>query len=191
MDLNDFPPNILPELASAETVQNLSFKEALQYTDQTWSINLGKAARWMDLVGDYAGSEPYVVDGESLLRLTLSDPLLALGQADDPSFQILHAYHSLERFLRNLIIRSANFDVVFWHDNRCGTLRIGDSESQHVVASRMLAHGLLVRHLQKLSEDHEFKVKLFEGLTDPSWTQYEMMKKACFCPFPNALWLIW
>jgi len=99
MDPDDSLPDILSESAYTGPVRNLSFKEALQYVDQTWSIDLGKAARWMDLVGDYAGSEPYIVDGtlvvslkfweliffsigESLLQLVLSDPLLALGQPD-------------------------------------------------------------------------------------------------------------
>ena len=32
----------------------------------------------------------------------------------DPSFQILHAFHTLERTLDEFIKRSAVFDVVFW-----------------------------------------------------------------------------
>ncbi len=32
----------------------------------------------------------------------------------DPSFQILHAKHSLEKILENLRHRSPEFDVVFW-----------------------------------------------------------------------------
>lgn len=35
--------------------------------------------------------------------------------AIDPSFQILHALHSMERFLDEMMKRSAVFDVVFWH----------------------------------------------------------------------------
>ena len=32
----------------------------------------------------------------------------------DPSFQILHAFHTLERTLGEFIMRSAVFDIVFW-----------------------------------------------------------------------------
>jgi len=71
--------------------------------------------------------------GESLLQHVLDDPLLALARTGgesiccirhciclrvcnpiDPSFQILHAVHSMERLLDEMIRRSAVFHVVFW-----------------------------------------------------------------------------
>lgn len=78
----------------------LSAKEALELIDQAWYMLANKRARWMDLLGDYAGTEPFVIDGmfldqvnvfypqrniysstgESLLQMVLDDPLLALGR---------------------------------------------------------------------------------------------------------------
>jgi len=41
----------------------------------------------------------------------------------DPSFQILHAIHSMERLLDEMIRRSAVFDVVFWEGELQGIVR--------------------------------------------------------------------
>ncbi|KAF5370269.1 hypothetical protein D9758_006936 [Tetrapyrgos nigripes] len=157
----------------------LSYKDALHYVDSKWFMDLQRKARWMDLIGDFAGDEPFVLDGESLLQLVLDDPLLALGRVGDPaSFQIVHAYQTLERFLKNLLSRSANFDIVFWQDNRYATLRVG--ESKDIVAPRALARILLHQHLKKLSSGTDFEVKTFQGLDDPSWREYENEKKPMF-----------
>lgn len=40
-----------------------SARDALDYLDQQWFINATKSARWMDLLGDYAGDEPFIIDG--------------------------------------------------------------------------------------------------------------------------------
>jgi len=40
-----------------------SARDALDYVDQQWFINATRSARWMDLLGDYAGDEPFIIDG--------------------------------------------------------------------------------------------------------------------------------
>lgn len=40
-----------------------SARDALDYLDQMWFINASRSARWMDLLGDYAGGEPFIIDG--------------------------------------------------------------------------------------------------------------------------------
>ena len=30
----------------------------------TWFVNAGRSSRWMDLLGDYAGMELFVIDGQ-------------------------------------------------------------------------------------------------------------------------------
>jgi len=38
--------------------------EALKYIDDHWYKEIGgKKARWMDLIGDYAGNERFILDG--------------------------------------------------------------------------------------------------------------------------------
>jgi len=73
--------------------------QALKYIDKHWYKEIGgKKARWMDLIGDYAGNERFILDGneylflvkdslltlccsgESLLQHVLDDPLLALAR---------------------------------------------------------------------------------------------------------------
>ncbi|EGO30017.1 hypothetical protein SERLADRAFT_413254 [Serpula lacrymans var. lacrymans S7.9] len=166
MDLEEFD-KFAEELRSSDDVQSksLSAEQALKHVDSQWYVDTSRRARWMDLLGDYAGSEPFVIDGESLLQLVLDDPLLAIARQNEPSFQILHAIHSLERILNDFTTRSAVFDIVFW-----------EGSSQFVFASRTLARRLLFKHLHKL----EFRVHTFESLSDPKWLEYCFMTKPMF-----------
>jgi len=42
--------------------------EALKCIDGRWyKIVAGKNARWMDLIGDYAGNERFIIDGNKTL----------------------------------------------------------------------------------------------------------------------------
>jgi hypothetical protein len=79
MDLDDFEGSDNEEL-SLKTVPARDASKALRAFDKAWWVKESRGARWMDLLGDYAGTEPFVIDGESLLQLVLDDPLLALGR---------------------------------------------------------------------------------------------------------------
>ncbi|KAH9932994.1 P-loop containing nucleoside triphosphate hydrolase protein [Fomitopsis serialis] len=149
-------------------------KEALRYIDSQWYTLTSRRGRWMDLIGDYAGSELFVLDGEALLQEVLNDPLLALGRDAQPSFQILHAVYSLERMLNEFKIRCATFEIVFWHDNRHLTIQTGQSEYVHT--SRNLARVMLFKHLRHL----DTPVHTFENLQDPEWSRYQRMTKPMF-----------
>lgn len=48
---------------SSSTAGPLSADEALGVIDDIWYTNKSREGRWMDLIGDYAGSEPFVIDG--------------------------------------------------------------------------------------------------------------------------------
>jgi len=39
--------------------------EGLELLDDYWFVKVTRSARWMDLLGDYAGTEPFVIDGRS------------------------------------------------------------------------------------------------------------------------------
>lgn len=64
-DLNDTGVPV----ASAQTVDGevpveMTAVEALKYMDDNWYKKIaGKKARWMDLIGDYAGNERFILDG--------------------------------------------------------------------------------------------------------------------------------
>lgn len=55
-------------------------KEALNLFDATWYNRTSQFGRWVDVIGDYAGEELFLLDGDSLLGVVLDDPLLALGR---------------------------------------------------------------------------------------------------------------
>jgi hypothetical protein len=76
----------------------------IDFVDKTWYRDVVKRARWMDLIGDYAGTERFIVDGaysgfgggcggadcgddvgEAVLQEVLDDPLLAIGREDGES----------------------------------------------------------------------------------------------------------
>lgn len=111
------------------------------------------------------------------------------------SFQILHAYHSLERILWEFQRRHANFEIVFWDGEipccayilranglvnlffiETKQISIQTEENEFVVVSRALARSMLFNHLLKLP----FGVHVFESLDDPLWTEYAFQKKVSF-----------
>jgi hypothetical protein len=54
-----------PALAHKEKMDAV---EALKCIDDRWyKIIAGKKARWMDLIGDYAGNERFILDGNKSL----------------------------------------------------------------------------------------------------------------------------
>jgi hypothetical protein len=57
-----------------------SAMKALEQFDSTWYARTSHLGRWMDVIGDFAGEELFVLNGDSLLSLVLDDPLLALGK---------------------------------------------------------------------------------------------------------------
>lgn len=120
----------------------------------------------------------------------MHNKLVPVDFTKDPSFQILHAVHSMERLLDDLKKRNAVFDIAFWHspytllfhtsspyaddpphsDIRHATLKTGDSP--FVTTSRKLARTLLYTHLKLNAEKMEVNVVTFKGLNDPAWDIY-------------------
>ncbi|PTB58077.1 hypothetical protein M431DRAFT_492319 [Trichoderma harzianum CBS 226.95] len=80
-------------------------------------LRLWYAKQWaptVDLIGDIAGKEPFIIHGESLIRHCLEE-----SPADfQDGFQLLHAVYFVERFLSNLQKRGCDFDIVFFRDLR-------------------------------------------------------------------------
>ncbi|KAK8167643.1 DEAD/DEAH box helicase-like protein [Phyllosticta citrichinensis] len=100
------------------------------------------SSRRVDLVGDYAGSEPFLVAGDSLLLECFSDDLLDFQDG----YQMLHAAWLVERFLSNLNQRKCNFDLVFFDDHE--HLCIPSHTTGPAAAKYLLARAVILRHLQ-------------------------------------------
>ncbi|EJF61300.1 P-loop containing nucleoside triphosphate hydrolase protein [Dichomitus squalens LYAD-421 SS1] len=175
MDLDDFDIAIVQlPLEEEPTLSAQNAQDAVEYIDSQWYSLVNRRGRWMDLIGDYAGSEPFVVDGEALIAMVLDDPLLALGHKHDISFQCLHAVYTLERILQEISRRSESFEIVFWHERRFLTLLYG--EDDYVTSSRSLARAILFNHLASVN----VSVHTFADLSDPAWLAYQRSRKPMF-----------
>jgi hypothetical protein len=60
MDLDDFESQ---NTGPAARLNGKSPKAALRYLDAEWWVQTSRASRFMDLLGDYAGTEPFIIDG--------------------------------------------------------------------------------------------------------------------------------
>lgn len=63
MDLEDFENIDGVDTVSPQAAFNTA-EEALKYLDVTWYTKTNRRGRWMDLLGDFAGSERFIVDGK-------------------------------------------------------------------------------------------------------------------------------
>jgi len=67
MDLDNF--EVAPDADLNRHVQipdkDLSLLGAATLFDESWYVGRSRTARWMDLIGDYAGMERFVIDGQS------------------------------------------------------------------------------------------------------------------------------
>jgi ATP-dependent RNA helicase DDX60 len=53
---------------AAAQEEKMNAVEALKCIDDRWYKTIaGKKARWMDLIGDYAGNERFILDGNKTL----------------------------------------------------------------------------------------------------------------------------
>jgi hypothetical protein len=64
MDLEEFDKfdDEIEDRSSLEA-QPVSAVRELQEVDALWYVDATRRSRWMDLLGDYAGSETFIIDG--------------------------------------------------------------------------------------------------------------------------------
>ncbi|KAJ4293474.1 hypothetical protein N0V90_008757 [Kalmusia sp. IMI 367209] len=125
-------------------------------------------SRRVDIVGDYAGNELFLVDGDSLLLHCFSDEHIDI----ENGYQQLHATWAVEHFLRNLLARRANFHIVFFDQHR--ELCIPSSASTASHAKYLLAREAIIRHLSvNLKPTHpEVQINIFSSVTSDEFTEY-------------------
>ncbi|KJK62905.1 hypothetical protein P875_00034257 [Aspergillus parasiticus SU-1] len=78
----------------------------------------GLYSRTLDLVGDYAGDELFILEGDSLLLHCFSDDQIDFTNG----FQLLHATYLVEKFLAQLHQRKCNFHIVFFKKHAYGCI---------------------------------------------------------------------
>jgi hypothetical protein len=123
--------------------------------------------RRVDLVGDYAGAELFLIEGDSLLLEAFSDPLLDFS---DSGFQLLHAVYNVEKFLKQLHSRGCNFHIAFFDDQP--ELCIPRDVPARDRAKYLLARACVVRHLRRNVGEGLTRVCGFEGLEDEAFLRY-------------------
>ncbi|KAL8692732.1 MAG: hypothetical protein Q9218_002291 [Villophora microphyllina] len=132
--------------------------------------------RRVDLVGDYAGQELFIVEGDGLLLRCFDDPKLDLAEG----FQLLHAAYAVEQFLQGLIQRKCNFHIVFFdvHDDLC----IPRGTPSVLKRQYLLARAVIIRHLSfHLPITHPaIRVHAFSSALDPAFQDYLKASGAYF-----------
>ncbi|KAH7079592.1 hypothetical protein FB567DRAFT_631384 [Paraphoma chrysanthemicola] len=125
-------------------------------------------SRRVDLVGDFAGSERFLVHGESLLLQCFSDQQLDF----DPGFQLLHASYAVEKFLHGLVSRRCNFHIAFFDDAQ--DLCIPQGATPATREKYLLARAAIIRHLQvNLQTQHsDLEVHRFVSTSTDTFVDY-------------------
>ena len=69
MDLEEFEVKRHgSDMTTNDGIDSLSVQKALKRINAEWHT-ASRRARWMDLLGDYAGTEPFIIDGRVLSRV--------------------------------------------------------------------------------------------------------------------------
>lgn len=109
-----------------EAVSKETFDESTLPSDPTAAFQIlqqrvEESRGWAPVKGDflsnYAASEVFVIDGDSLLGHFFESPLLAWSldsSQQKPGAQFLHLFFAIESFLSGLIDRGAAFRIVFF-----------------------------------------------------------------------------
>lgn len=64
MDLENFETSDIISNSTSDPHDKLTAAQAVENIDKNWYYQASRSARWMDLLGDYAGVELFVIDGE-------------------------------------------------------------------------------------------------------------------------------
>ncbi|KAJ6267400.1 hypothetical protein PSV08DRAFT_411783 [Bipolaris maydis] len=125
------------------------------------------SSRRVDLIGDYAGSEMFLVEFDSLLLQCFSNPKLNFGNG----FQLLHAVYIVEKFLQDLLSRKCRFRVVCFDQNE--ELCVPPNAGRTDWPKYALARSVIFRHLARnLSSDKRIMFKRFNSFTDDEFVKY-------------------
>ncbi|KAE8548143.1 hypothetical protein EYB25_009937 [Talaromyces marneffei] len=129
-------------------------------------------SRTVDLVGDFLGSELFIIDGDSLLLECFSNEKLDFY----PGFQLLHATYIVEKFLQKLQQRKCVFEIVFFDSNAQFCIPTGSSDNNDNNGDDryLLAREAIIQHLIAISEEekHGFNIHVFETFQSESFGEH-------------------
>lgn len=139
---------------------SVAFTPVLEFYSKIYS-------RRVDIVGDYAGNELFLIEGDSLLLHCFDDEHINF----DPGFQLLHATYAVERFLGGLVQRRCNFHIAFFDQNRelCVPSWASNNRDKY-----LLARAAIIRHLRvNLQPVHPgIEIHLFPSVRSDEFARY-------------------
>ncbi|KAF4946587.1 hypothetical protein FGADI_11066 [Fusarium gaditjirri] len=119
----------------------------------------------VDIVGDFAGRELFLIHGEALMQYCLIEARVDF----DRGFQLLHAIQAVEKFLVNLKNGECNFDIVFFRDFENVCASHGSAGSNHSYKFK-LTRRILIQHLARSIVD--FKILEFDSFESQECRMY-------------------
>ncbi|KND00093.1 uncharacterized protein SPPG_04434 [Spizellomyces punctatus DAOM BR117] len=139
-----------------------------------WYLDLRPV--YVDVIGDFAGTELFVVDGDTLVCLALhSASDIRSSEAD--SIQALHCLYAAELFLKKLLDAKSNFELAFFNDRKrvcTATSKTGQPKDVHC---RQFIREIIIRHLRN---NTNVAVNVFESVFSEDWANYVEAKKPYF-----------
>ncbi|KAI6898423.1 hypothetical protein KC318_g10339, partial [Hortaea werneckii] len=125
-------------------------------------------SRHVDLVGDYAGDELFLIEGDSMLLRCFSDDKLDFHTG----LQLLHAVYNVEHLLSNLVRRKCNFHIVFFDSNR--GLCVPPTASDEDACKYYLARSAIIRHMQATlpASNPNVKINVFSTYESADFRSY-------------------
>ncbi|SCO58594.1 related to SKI2-antiviral protein and putative helicase [Fusarium fujikuroi] len=119
----------------------------------------------VDIVGDFAGRELFLIHGEALMQYCLIEARVDF----DRGFQLLHAIQAVEKFLVNLKNGDCNFDIVFFRDFENVCAYEGSAGSKYPYKFK-LTRRILIQHLTRGIAD--FKILEFDSFDSQECRMY-------------------
>ncbi|KAI9099463.1 hypothetical protein DFS34DRAFT_72610 [Phlyctochytrium arcticum] len=150
--------------------------------ESTSTTGKGPPAPWylqlrglhLDIIGDFAGTELFVVDGDALFW-----GILAAVERNDPgsSPQLLHCVYAVESFLQKLVNAKANFELAFFKDREMQTCISPRLDETKKIQCRRLLRAIVIDHLERNSK---VVVNVFDSVYGQDWARYVDTKKPYF-----------
>ncbi|RBQ87200.1 hypothetical protein FVER53263_20734 [Fusarium verticillioides] len=119
----------------------------------------------VDIVGDFAGRELFLIHGEALMQFCLIEARVDFERG----FQLLHAIQAVEKFLVDLTNRDCNFDIVFFRDFEDVCASQGSAGWKHPYKFK-LTRRILIQHLTRGVVD--FKILEFDSFESQECRMY-------------------
>ncbi|CAG8659400.1 5203_t:CDS:2, partial [Scutellospora calospora] len=130
-------------------------------------------SRYVDLVGDFGGSELFVIEGDSLLYKFICDPkrhFLNFGELYGGG-QFLSLTFLVETFLNKLKQRGCNFHLLFFHEHK----GIWNCDPKFRIARE-----IIIEHLKSCQDESKIPIYEFSSWWNSEFNQYIVDRQPLF-----------